>query len=650
MRIFYGFLLIIGIHLLLPSGSAFAINSSPHYEIAVIQIANSTSLKQRYINSINKASSDLVNDFKGINTPFKFSATAPTIKFEVYDIDTGKDCVAAHPEHIQHLKKHALLILGPVTSDCANALIAANALKGIPILNSLSTVDNLTQIAYSTNPGWFFRTASADHYRIIRLISEVKRVNNLPDLRSLNFGFVFDSKSEYSQGLLKGSIDSFKQLRVLDKQTDFSEQNTFFDKNAKVPHRVRLIDINHPLTCNTLPMPMHNLLIFMYSLTVQTLVEQINACHHQQGFAQPRYFAIGNPESFEFLPKHSIVISTPNLEQFEDTNMGLKLDDSAAYSSTTYMAIEALAQSISKLDNTQQPIQQARSAIRDHLADTRFKSMLANQIFQFNRIGDIESPLPHASVYRMKTDYVLVNRLKRRDSIFRLVNMNEYENIGWFDGDLLMKILVPTSYKQSLISVQIERSSDYAICLPFTALCWDTKYAKETDKVLVNDGIISTYHYTPYLPGEYTICLLDDEAKRVSNCLSYEVTFPKHLTITIVAALLVGLLLMEKSLSSLPKQRYLKLRYFSGIILTAFILHLFSVTFRNSDIASFLPFLSFSTNLITNAIIIGVLAGFNGLELIHLFVGVLQNRFFPKHAQSQIQDNHTATTPSTRST
>lgn len=630
------------------SGLGHAESSKPiQYEVAIIQIANSTQLKQRFLNTITKASNDLVNDYRGINSPFRFSSTSPSIRFEVYEIDSGANCVSSHPEQIERLRKNALLIFGPVTSDCSKALIHSEKLKNIPILNSLSTVDNLTDIAYAQNPGWFFRTSSADHFRITRLIQEVKRANNLSDLRSLNFGFMYDSKSAYSKGLLHGTIKSFVQLRVLDEGTDFSEANSFFDLKDAMPHHVRLVDINHELRCDSLPLPIHNLLLFMYSHKVQTLSEQINACHHQYGFAQPRYFAIGNPESFAFLPKNAIVISTPNLEQFEDTNIGLNLDDSSAYSSTTYMAVEALEQSVRQLTLDELTLDQQRAKLRRHLASTRFKSMLANQTFQFNRRGDIESSLPHASVYRMQTQYELVNRLKRRDSIFHLVNMNNFDKIGWFDGDLLMKILVPSSYKESLIEVEVERSTDLMLCIPFTSLCWDLKHAKDTDKVLINDGIISTYHYTPFLPGDYSICLLDDEAKRVSNCLFYSVTYPKHLLITIFAALLVGLLLMEKSLQDMPKRGHPKLRYFSGIVLTAFILHLFSVTFRNSDIASFLPFLSFSTNLITNAIIIGVLAGFNGLELIHLFVGVLQNRFFPKHAQTQANadNNYTRPTP-----
>lgn len=626
-------LICLGFYLLLLT-SPTATAAYPKYEIAVIQVAKSTKLKQRYINSISKASSDLSSDFKGINASLRFSATSPPVKFEVYDIDTGENCVSSHPEQIKQLQNNALLILGPVTSDCANAFINAKTLHGIPILNSLSTLDGLTQEAYSNNPGWFFRTASADQYRITRLIDEVKRANNLPDLRSLNFGFIFDSSSEFSRGLLTGTVDGFKQLRVLDEEAKLSDTTPVMIDMPALEQRVKLFDIQQTYVCEAMSSPIHNLLIFMYSAAVQTLVEQINACHHQQGFAQPRYFAVGNPEAFEFLPKNSMVISTPNLEQFENTNTGLRLDNSSAYSSTTYIAVEALAQSVSQLHATNQPLSKMREVLRNSLAATQFTSMLANQNFQFNRLGDIESALPHASVYRMKTDYILVNQLKSQDSIFRLVNVNELDNIGWFDGDLLMKILVPSSYKEAVVDVNIERVTDFKPCVPFTDWCWDLSYANNSYQVAVSNGIISTYQHTPLFPGKYTIHLRDKEQKRVSNLLTFQVTYPKHLLITFFVAGLVGLLLMEQTLANAPHKKLEHRRYFGGILLTAFILHLFSVTFRNSDIASFLPFLSFSTNLITNAIIIGVLAGFNGLELIRLFVSVLQARFFPKQAQT----------------
>ena len=42
-----------------------------------------------------------------------------------------------------------------------------------------------------------------------------------------------------------------------------------------------------------------------------------------------------------------------------------------------------------------------------------------------------------------------------------------------------------------------------------------------------------------------------------------------------------------------------------------------------------MPFLSFSSNLVTNGVIIGILAGLNGLELIHTFLANIQGRFVP---------------------
>lgn len=623
-------------------------------EIAVINLVASVQankpIRDRFTRSLQYAGSHIPNSLvaqeQGNQIRFEnntfYLLNAQKIKLVYYDFDNRKDsCLKdANPNIIEKIEQQALMIVGAVSSDCTKSILKHPGFAGIPVLNSMSTADNLSRSAIHKH-GNLFRTTFPDHYSVTKLVEEIQANAGREDLRSFNFGLLYNASSHYSSGL---KDESYRQLGDLGgiynlpsvSQINADTRNHPYAAVQKYKN-IQLINMDFTASCDQLALPIHNMLILNYNAQMQSFIERMNACHHNQETATPNYFAIGSPELFKYLPHNSVVIARPNLEQFENVNKQfLTLTDKALLSSSTYLTMETLFATLNHLSAF--PNTQWRESVMAFLRDNQFQSTLNKAFFEFDSGGELHGNLPSSSIYQLTASYELKNRISGKDSTLELININKANHLGWFDGSLLMKIVVPVSFKDKSVTLRFERDSQIDRLLTYlsnqlfganngSANPLKTRiYTRDILLESLNNGV---YQHLPWFIGNYHITIQNTDGDIISNEVKYVVEWPMHLFITLFIACAVGLLLLERSLHEKMKRPLAVIRYFAGIIITAVVLHLLSVTFRNSDIATFMPFLSFSSNLVTNGVIIGILAGLNGLELIHAFLANIQGRFVP---------------------
>ena len=628
-------------------------------EIAFINLVASVQankpIRKRFNRSFQYAASHIPNSLMALkqNNQIRFNNNVfylpthqeikPEIKLVHYDFDNlNESCLRqADPEIIKKIEQNALVIVGAVSSDCTKSLLQHPGFADIPILNSMSTAVHLSKDAFHLHDN-LFRTTFPDHYSVTKLIEEVQANVGREDLRSFNFGLLYNAKSDYSSGLKNesykqlGELGGMYNLPVLNEENDNNEDPNQTSA-VQQHHNIQLINMDKIINCEQLALPIHNMLILNYNAKMQSDIERINACHHDNSSAIPQYFAIGSPELFKNLPPQSVVVSRPNLEQFENINKQFHdIADKALLSSSTYLMTETLFAALNHLIG--KPPKTWRETLKPFLRNERMQSSLNQSYFQFDSHGELISNLPSSSIYQLNASYELKNRLLGKDSTLELISINQANRIGWFDGSLQMKIVVPSSFKDKSVTLRIERDSQIERLLNHATqklLGAESDDAEPRKNSIHNEDILldrlnnGVYQYLPWVMGNYRITIANSNGDIISNEVEYVVAAPIHLLITLFVACAVGLLLLERNLHQKMKHPIALIRYFAGIVITATVLHLLSVTFRNSDIASFMPFLSFSSNLVTNGVIIGILAGLNGLELIHTFLANIQSRFVP---------------------